>query len=97
MLNEIQAESLTYDDGLDTARIRAPGAKGHGRLALFDARGYLVGVDLRDDDPRGSIVMLGPHEAVASMHDIPVHVEGDDLVVTSARGSIRADEKNPYL
>ena len=97
MLNEIAAESLTYDTVLDTARIRAPGATGRGRLALLDAQGFLVGIDLREDDPRASIVMLGPHEAVTSTRDIAVQVEGDDLVVASARASIRANERNPYL
>jgi len=97
MLHEIQAEGLTYDAATDTARVRAPGAKGRGTLALLDANGFFVGIDLRGDDPRASIVMLGPHEAVTETREIAARIDGDDVVIPGARKEIRADQKNPYV
>jgi hypothetical protein len=97
MLHEIQAEALSYDPGTDTARLRAPGAKGRGSLGLFDAKGFLVGVDLRGDDPRASIVMLGPHEAVSETREIAARIEGDEVVIPDARRAVKGGEKNPYV
>jgi hypothetical protein len=97
MLHEIHAEGLIYDPGTDTARVRAPGANGRGALGLFDAQGFLVGVDLRGDDPRASIVMLGPHEAVSETREISARVEGHDVVITNARTTVRGGDANPYV
>ena len=96
MLQEIRADGLSYDSGTDTARLKAPGATGKGRLGLLDAQGFLVGVDLRADDPRGSVVMLGPHEAVAETRKISARVEGDDVVIERAGAQIRAGDASPY-
>jgi hypothetical protein len=97
MLHEIQAETLVYERATDTARLRAPGAHGKGHLALLDANGLLVGIDLRGDDPRASVVMLGPHEAVATSREVRARVDGDDVVIEDARNTIRADAPSPYV
>ena len=97
MLQEIRADGLSYDAGTDTARLKAPGATGKGRLALLDAQGFLVGVDLRGDDPRGSVIMLGPHEAVTETRELAARVEGDDVVIERAGAQIRGGDANPYM
>ncbi len=97
MIREIRAEGLTYDASTDTARVKAPGAEGTGRLGLFDARGFLVGVDLRNDELRGTVVMLGPHEAVEDTREISARVDGDGVVIEKARSAVRGDQKSPYL
>jgi len=97
MLFEVRAEGFSYDIATDTARLEAPGAAGTGRRGLLDARGFLVGVDLRGDDGRGAVVMLGPHEAVAGTTELAVTLEGDLVVIAGARASVRAAEKNPYV
>jgi hypothetical protein len=97
MLFEVRAEGFSYDMATDTARVRAPGATGPGRQGLLDAKGFLVGVDLRGEDGRGAVVMLGPHEAVSGTTELSVTVQGDEVVVAGARATIRAHEKNPYV
>jgi hypothetical protein len=96
MLEEIRAARFTYDPKTDTIRVHAPGARGTGARGLFDARGFLVGIDLRADDPRASIVMLGPHEAVSETRELRAQIEGDDIVIAEAKRALRGDEKNPY-
>ncbi len=97
MLHEIHAEGLSYDAASDSLRVKAPGAAGRGGLGLLDAKGFLVGVDLRGHDGRGSVVMLGPHEAVSETRELGATVDGDDIVIASAGARIRGTEKNPYL
>ena len=69
---------------------------------LLDARGFVVGVDLRDH--AGIVVMLGPHEAVATQVAARVEVfaagAGAEIAhvrITQARRVARGDEKNPYV
>jgi len=97
MLHEIHAESFSYDAARDEVRLKAPGAAGKGGLGLLDGKGFLVGVDLRGEDGRGSVVMLGPHEAVTETRELGAAVLGDEVVVPSARSKIRGAEKNPYV
>src|SRR5438105_1180583 len=97
MLHEIHAEAFSYDVATDTARVKAAGATGSGGLGLLDANGFLVGVDLRGDDGRGTVVMLGPHEAVTETRALKLKVTGDDVVIEFARERIRAADKNPYM
>lgn len=96
MLHEIAAEAFVYDAATDTLRVTATGARGSGKIGLLDAKGFLVGLDLRDDLGRGSIVMVGPHEAVAEQKSVDVRLEGDGVVITGAAASVRGAEKSPY-
>ncbi len=97
MLHEVHAEALRYDEATDTLHLTAPGAAGTGRRALLDAKGFLVGVDLRDEAGRGAVVMLGPHEAVTETREAFVTVRGDEVLLAHARGAARGAEKSPYL
>ncbi len=97
MLREMVAEGFSYDASTDSARVRAPGATGSGGLGLFDANGFLVGLDLRDVDGRGTIVMLGTHEAVRETRALAVTVHGDDVVIADAGARVRGADKNPYV
>lgn len=97
MLQEISAEGFSYDAATDTARVKAPGASGSGRRGLFDAKGFLVGIDLRGEDLRGTVVMLGPHEAVSETRDLRASVDAEGVSIADARASVRGHEKNPYV
>ena len=96
MLQEISAEGFSYDAPTDTARVKAPGASGTGRRGLFDAKGFLVGIDLRGEDLKGTVVMIGPHEAVAETRDLRASVDVEGVLISDAHASVRAHEKNPY-
>lgn|GEM_PF-4300527 len=71
MLNEIRAARVSYDAGRNVTVVEAAEG-GSGALRevpsalLLDADGLLAGVDLRDGSGRGWVVMLRPHEDVAS-------------------------------
>ena len=109
MLNERPASGLSYDARTDIATVAiAQGAPTTFRTRqiegalLLDAQGFLVGLDLRDDQGRGVVVMLGPHEAVdgTQAHPLALHTDaaGEVTAVTfsGAKNAIRAAEKNPY-
>jgi hypothetical protein len=70
MLNEIRAARVSYDAGRNVTVVEA--GEGSGALRevpsalLLDADGLLAGVDLRDGSGRGWVVMLRPHEDVAT-------------------------------
>ena len=74
----------------------------HGDLPatlLLDGSGHLVGVDVAPESPNRLVVMLGPHESVASTTGARVHVEGGGRTVTlhgSAAKSVAAGA-NPYV
>jgi hypothetical protein len=62
---------------------------------LLDARGFLVGVDCDPDGTR-QVLMLGPHEAVASQTPCAVMLQRGQLVIPGARRAVRGHEPNPY-
>ena len=97
MLHELAAASFSYDATTDTAHVTAHGAAGPGGLGLFDAKGFLVGLDLRGDDGRGTVVMLGPHEAVTETRPLSVTIRGDDVVIAGATAHVRGADPNPYV
>jgi hypothetical protein len=109
VLNERKAIGLYYDRVGDTARILvvAPPATVRTRMIsgdlLLDASGFLVGVDVDPRAPSRIVVMLGPHESVASRISARVGVSGDasgtvcEVRIADAKGAIRAHEKSPYL
>lgn len=109
VLNERRATALTFDAALDVLRVivsSAHGASATKRTAaaalLLDARGFLVGVDVGSEGPSRVVVMLGPHEAVASVEPVRVEIlesSGDllEVHVTNAKASCRANEANPYV
>jgi len=110
MLREERAERIAYDAGRDEARVLT-GLTQHGRIGrardevdlLLDASGYLVGVDLGGAGLERTVVMVGPHEAVASTQKAVVEIARDaagqvaEVVITSAATSIRARDRNPYI
>lgn len=71
MLNEIRASHVSYDAARNVTVVEAGGGA-HEALRdvpstlLLDSDGLLAGVDLRDEGGRGWVVMLRPHEDVAS-------------------------------
>ena len=108
VLNERRATALTYDAALDVIQVSVSSAHGVAatkRVAaaalLLDASGFLVGVDVGAEGPSRIVVMLGPHEAVASVQPARVEIleaSGDllEVHVTNAKASCRANEANPY-
>jgi hypothetical protein len=88
MLPETRATSYAHDPALGTVVVYSqPGARPelHGDLParlLLDGTGHLVGIDVAPDTPNRLVVMLGPHESVASTTDARVHVEGGGRTVT---------------
>jgi len=88
MLPETRATSYAHDPALGTVVLYSqPGARPelHGDLParlLLDGKGHLVGVDVAPDRPERLVVMLGPHELVASTTDARVHIEGGGQKVT---------------
>lgn len=107
MLPETRATSYAHDPALGTVMVysQPPGAPRpdlHGDLParlLLDGNGHLVGVDVAPDAPERLVVMLGPHESVASSADVRVRVEGGGRTVTlqgSAAKLVTAGA-NPYV
>lgn len=112
VLDERRPTSRAYDAASDTLRLvlsesRTPGAPGESaskRAAtaalLLDAAGFLVGVDVGTEAMR-IVVMLGPHESVASTRESGVEIvesDGDlrEVRVPHAKASCRANEASPY-
>ncbi len=105
MLPEKKATSYAHDPALGTVVIYSEaGARpelggDHEARLLLDTKGHLVGVDVAPDTQNRLIVMLGPHEAVASQRDARVHVEGGGRTVTlhgTAAKSVTPGA-NPYV
>jgi len=63
-------------------------------VLLLDAAGHLVGVDLGGEGFGRTVVMLGPHEAVASQRGSTVVVRPGELRVPAAAARALP---NPYL
>lgn len=105
MLPEKKATSYAKDPALGTVVVYSEaGARPelHGETEarlLLDARGHLVGIDVAPDSPNRLVVMLGPHEAVASQRDARVRVEGGGRTLTLNGSAARAvpDGANPYV
>ncbi len=106
MLPETRATSYANDPALGTVIVyvdaagKRPDLNGeHPARLLLDGKGHLVGVDVEPDSPKRLVVMLGPHESVASATDARVHVEGGGRTVTlhgSAAKLVTAGA-NPYV
>jgi hypothetical protein len=111
MFREERAVRVVYDAQNDTVRlvcdaggsgVTAKYSRGDVQL-LLDRDGHLVGVDLGGEALQRTVVMLGPHEAVATT------VPWQAGVLRNARGSVvevafagarehgRAHEKSPYV
>ena len=105
MLPETRATSYAHDPALGTVVVYSqPGARPalHGELPgrlLLDGKGHLVGVDVSPETPERLVVMLGPHEAVASTKDTRVHIEGGGRTVTLHGSAARlvTPGANPYV
>jgi hypothetical protein len=115
MIREERAQRVVYDNRTDVARIVVQAGAGGGDASraleqmpvdlLLDATGHLVGIDLGGEGFKRKVVMLGPHESVASTRPARIaiaHVAGQpdevaEIVVDGARAAIRAHEKNPYI
>jgi hypothetical protein len=70
MLREVTPTHVSFDPSADLTVVGTGGADGplvrRTATLLFDAAGTLAGVDLRGPSGDGWVVMLGPHEDVAS-------------------------------
>lgn len=82
MLPEQRATSYSHDPA--SAKVLVVSDEGprpalHGDVParlLLDGMNHLVGVDVVPGSPERLVVMLGPHEKVARVLDVTVHVEG---------------------
>ena len=104
MLPETRATSYAHDPALGTVVIFSPGTRPElrGDLAarlLLDGKGHLVGVDVAHDTPERLIVMLGPHESVATTKDARVHVEngGQKVTLHGSAARLVTPGANPYV
>ena len=105
MLPETRATSYAHDLALGTVVILSqPTAHAllHGELParlLLDGKGHLVGVDVAPDRPERLIVMLGPHESVASTKDARVHVDngGQKVTLHGTAARLVTPGANPYV
>ena len=108
MLPETRATSYAHDPahpgGAVVVVYSQPGVRPelHGDLParlLLDGKGHLVGVDVAPDSPNRLIVMLGPHESVATTTDARVHVEGGGRTVTLHGSAAKAvtPGASPYV
>ena len=108
MLSELRATNVVYDSAGDVTHVTIhpppAGATPHETPAslLLDARGFLVGVDLEPEGAARIVVMLGPHEAVASQRNARVMVlrgaggEPCEVQISSAGRACRGAEPSPY-
>jgi len=72
MLQERRISSVSYDKANDSLSIAVDGSAPHaskGR-ALVSAAGKLVGLDVRNADGVGEVLMHGEHEDVATTADV---------------------------
>lgn len=105
MLPETRATSYAHDPALGTVFVYAQAGSRpelHGDLParlLLDGKGHLVGVDVAPDRQERLIVMLGPHEAVATTQDARVHVEGggQKLTLHGSAAKLVTPGANPYV
>ncbi|MDB4945723.1 MAG: hypothetical protein JWP97_5257 [Labilithrix sp.] len=105
MLPETRATSYAHDPAQGTVFIFARPASSSalaGDFAarlLLDTNGHLVGLDVSPGTPDRLVVMLGPHEAVASTADARVHVEngGQKLSLHGSAARLVAGGANPYV
>jgi len=105
MLPEKKATSYAHDPALGTVVVYSeagarPALNGdrEARL-LLDGQGHLVGIDVSPATQDRLVVMLGPHEAVATTIEARVHVEGGGRTVTLHGTAARsvAGGANPYV
>ena len=107
MVREERAVATSYDGASDTSRLVCETGEISQRLQanvdlLLDASGFLVGIDLGGEGFERLVIMLGPHEKVASQRSSPAEIvrgkDGQVLYVafTNARSAARGHEKNPY-
>lgn len=104
MLPEQHATSYANDPSSSTVVIvteaTRPGL--HGELdarLLLDAASHVVGLDVAPDRPERVVVMLGPHEKVARVEDVRVHVEGGGgtIRVQGYAAKLVTPGANPYV
>jgi len=105
MLPEQRATSYSHDPALGTVVVVSesgprPALNGDvtGRL-LLDQASHLVGVDVAPDSPERLVVMLGPHESVARMEEVKVHVDrgGRTITLHGAAAKLVAPGASPYV
>ena len=105
MLPETRATSYAHDPALGTVVVYSqPGARPElqgvqAAKLLLDGKGHLVGLDVAPDSQHRLVVMLGPHESVASSADARVNIEGGGRTVT-LHGSVAklvTPGANPYV
>ncbi|WP_394821057.1 hypothetical protein [Pendulispora albinea] len=107
MVREERAVATSYDGGSDTFRLVCETGEISQRFQanvdlLLDASGFLVGIDLGGEGFERLVVMLGPHEKVATQRPSPAEIvrgqRGELLYVAfaNARSAARGHEKSPY-
>jgi hypothetical protein len=106
MLHERRATGYRYDQASDRIVLAVGtsvgGAKSRSATVLLSGGGALVGVDLRDGDPTGFVVMWGAHEDVKEQRSarVEVRTDGDgapaEVVVIGAKDLVRDVGVTPY-
>ncbi len=109
MIREERASRLAYEPSRDVLHVVveevSPGAAREDDAAvdlLLDAAGHLVGVDLGGEGFARIVVMLGPHEAVASSRPARARVAKLDgriayVAFGDAKRAARGGDKSPYV
>lgn len=98
MLPETRGTSYARASGSVTVAVESTGDLDGAASAqlLLDQKGHVVGLDLEVDTPRRLVVMLGPHEAVASTRDVTVRVSSRDRRVSFPADGV-TDGPSPYV
>ncbi len=94
MIQERRATSLRADGAELVIGFEGEAPRTARASLLLDAAGHLVGVDLGGEGFQRTVVMLGPHEAVASQRDSSVVVRPGELRVPAAAAR---SLPNPYV
>ena len=98
MLPETRGTSYARADGSITVKLERAGELDGsvGAQLLLDAKGHVVGLDLEVDSPRRLVVMLGPHEAVASTKNVTATVSRAEASVRFSASGV-TDGPSPYV
>lgn len=98
MLPETRGTSYARASGSVTVVVASTGELDGAASAqlLLDKQGHVVGLDLEVDTPRRLVVMLGPHEAVASTRDVSARVSARDRRISFPADGV-TDGPSPYV
>jgi hypothetical protein len=100
----LQARAAVYEGAGDTVRVylttEAPwttSAMREARLSL-DAQGFLVAIELIDNEGPRALIVLGPPDVVLTAVSARVlQMATGEILVTMGMKRVRGHERNPYV